>query len=186
MVIPISECPRIFSKIVTSVPDKMDRVANVWRQIVEVDGAPQTQVLANVVMGFSDGTEMGTWFSGARKDPVVVWMALPAGLEKFENFLTHRQSTFGVLGFSTHDQDGTVEEVEVRIRHSKDFIWPHSLAEHDYRDALEGLGCKCQIVELLYERQDVNVWNILRERLHFPGGVDGDEFVIDRPCSGSS
>src|SRR6266446_213604 len=26
---PISECPRIFCKIVTSVPDNMDRVANV-------------------------------------------------------------------------------------------------------------------------------------------------------------
>src|SRR6266849_8519590 len=139
-------------------------------EIVEIDGAPQTQFLANVVMGFSDGPEMGTWFSGARKDPVVVWMALPVRLEKFENFLTHRQSTFGVLGFSTHDQDGTVKEVEVRIRHSKDFIWPHSLPEHDYRDALEGLGGKRQIVELLYERQDVDVWNLLRERLHFPGG----------------
>jgi hypothetical protein len=103
-------------------------------------------------MGFSDGSDMSTWFSGARKDPVVVWMALSARLEKFENFLTHRQSTLGVLGFPTHDQDRTVEEVEIRIRHPKDFIWPHSLAEHDYRDALEGLGRMCQIVELLFKR----------------------------------
>ena len=66
-------------------------------------------------MGFSDGPEMVTWFSGARKDPVVVCMALTARLEKFEKFPTHRQSTLGVHGFSTHDQDGSVEEVEIEI-----------------------------------------------------------------------
>jgi hypothetical protein len=33
---------------------------------------------------------MGTWFSGARKDPVVVWMALSALLQEFEHFRTYR------------------------------------------------------------------------------------------------
>jgi hypothetical protein len=58
---------------------------------------------------------MSTWFSGARKDPVVIRFALPARLENLENFLTHGQSTFGVFGFSTHDQDRSVEEVKIRI-----------------------------------------------------------------------
>jgi hypothetical protein len=50
-------------------------------EIVKVDSASQSQFLANIIMGFSDGPEMGTWFSGARKDPVVFWMTLPARLE---------------------------------------------------------------------------------------------------------
>src|SRR5487761_997727 len=115
-------------------------------------------------MGFADGTKMGTGLPGTRKNPVVVGSFLPAFLQELENFLTHRQSTFGVFGFPTHDQDRSVEEVQVRIGHSKDFIRTHSLPEHDYGDALEGLRGTSQIVELLLERQDVDVWNFLRKR----------------------
>src|ERR1700730_892028 len=109
-------------------------------------------------MGFADGTKMDTGFPGTRKNPVVVGSFLPALLQEFKNFLTHRHSTFGVFGLPTHDQDRSVEEVEIRISHPKDFIRPHSLPEHDDGDALEGLGGMCQIVELLFERQDVHVW----------------------------
>src|SRR6266436_2920778 len=103
-------------------------------------------------MGFADGPEMSTWFSWTGKNPVIPWLALPALLQEFVNFLTHRQSTFGVLCFSTDDQDRSVEEVEVRIGHPKDFIRPHPLPEHYYRHALEGLGRKRQILELLFKR----------------------------------
>jgi hypothetical protein len=112
-------------------------------QIVEVHGPAQSQAFADAIMGFADGTKMGTGLPGTRKNPVVVGLFLPAFLQEFEDFLTHRQSTFGVCGLPTHDQDRSVEEVQVRIGHSKDFIRPHSLAENDYGDALEGLGGTC-------------------------------------------
>jgi hypothetical protein len=148
-------------------------------QIVEVHGALQTHVLQNTIMGFADGPEMSTRFLGTWKDPVVGWLALPAFLQEFVHFLTHRQRTFGVLCFSTLDQDRSVEEVEIRIGHPKDFIGPHSLTKHDDRDAFEGLGGKCQIIELLFKRQNVNVWNFLRKGSHSPGGIDCDQLVID-------
>jgi|SRR6516225_1222315 len=89
---------------------------------------------------------MGTWFSGARKDPVVVWMALSALLQEFEHFRTYRQSTFRVLCFPTHDQDRPVEEVEVRIGHPKlrfasllQFLGSNGLEvlDHALRDLIE-------------------------------------------------
>ena len=42
--------------------------------------------------GFANGTKMGNGFPGTRKNPVVVELALPAFLQEFEDFLTHRQS----------------------------------------------------------------------------------------------
>ena len=72
-------------------------------QVVEVHDPVQSQVVADAIMGFADGTKMATGFPRTRKNPVVVGSFLSAFLQEFENFLTHRQSTFGVFGFPTLD-----------------------------------------------------------------------------------
>jgi hypothetical protein len=84
-------------------------------------------------------------------------MDLPAFLEHVVNFLAHRQSAFGILGLSAHDEDRAVDVVNIRIGHAKDFIRPHFLPEHDDGDAFERLRGNRQILELLFKRQDVDI-----------------------------
>jgi len=119
-------------------------------QVVEVHGPAQSQIVADTVMGFTNGTKMSTRFSGTRKNPVFVGVFLPTSLQEFENFLTHRQCAFSVFCFPTHDQDRSVEEVQIRIGHPKDFIRPHALSKHDDGDALERLRGESQILELFF------------------------------------
>jgi hypothetical protein len=118
-------------------------------------------LVANTVMRFAHGPEMHAWFRGTGKNPIVIFVALPAFLEQIEHFLAHGQSTSGILGLSAHDEDRAIDEINVRVGHAEDFIWPHSLPEHDDGDALEGLGGKCQILELLFKRQDVDIRDFL-------------------------
>src|SRR5215470_13286318 len=108
-------------------------------QVVQVDHAANSYALANSVMGPADTFDVVTGSYGTRKDPVFVGVLLSALLEEIEHLLAHRETAFGVSGFATDDDDGAVLEVEILIRHPKDFIGPHALAEHDDGDGLEGL-----------------------------------------------
>src|SRR5260221_4852558 len=131
-------------------------------------------LVANTVMRFAHGPEMHAWFRGTGKNPIVIFVALPAFLEQIEHFLAHGQSTSGILGLSAHDEDRAIDEINVRVGHAEDFIWPHSLPEHDDGDALEGLGGKCQILELLFKRQDVDIRDFLWKGFDDGAGTRAD------------
>ena len=106
-------------------------------QVVEVHYSAHSHVLADAVMGFADGTKVLTGLSGTRKNPVLVGIVLSALFQEIKYFLAHRESSFGVPGLATHDQDSAVREVEILIGHPENFIGPHALAEHDDGDALK-------------------------------------------------
>src|SRR5260221_630770 len=67
-------------------------------------------LVANTVMRFAHGPEMHAWFRGTGKNPIVIFVALPAFLEQIEHFLAHGQSTSGILGLSAHDEDRAIDE----------------------------------------------------------------------------
>jgi hypothetical protein len=98
----------------------------------------------------------------------LVGVLLSACFQESKHFLALQESAFGISGFPTDDQDGAAREVQVLIRHAKDFIGPHALAEHDDGDALECLWRKRQVFKLLFECQDVHVGYFLREWLDLP------------------
>jgi len=56
-------------------------------------------LVANTVMRFAHGPEMHAWFRGTGKNPIVIFVALPAFLEQIEHFLAHGQSTSAFLVF---------------------------------------------------------------------------------------
>src|SRR5215469_8094450 len=89
-------------------------------KVVQIDGAPQTHLRANAIMGFPDASEVRTRFSWAGEHPLVAGVSLATLFKEGVDSLGHPQSTLRVLCLSTLNKDRAVDEIQIRICHPED------------------------------------------------------------------
>jgi hypothetical protein len=91
-------------------------------KVVQIDGAPQTHLRANTIMGLPNASEVRTGFSRAGEHPLVARMSLATLLKEGIHFLGHPKSTLRILCLPTLNRDRAVDEIQIRICHPGDFI----------------------------------------------------------------